>query len=88
MNHPDYVSLGSTILVSGADGERESYTVVPPNDADPRAGRVPSHSPIGRALLGRRVGESVVVPAPGGSFTLQIESVEAGGIQAVDREQA
>lgn len=87
MNHPDYVSLGSTILVRGADGEQERYTVVPPSDADPRAGRVSSHSPIGRALLGRRVGESVVIAAPGGSFTVKIESVDRDTAATAERDQ-
>jgi len=76
--HPETVRLNATILVRGVDGEQETYVVVPPSEADPRAGRVSSHSPVGRALLGRRVGESVVIPAPGGSFMLEIESVEIG----------
>jgi len=74
--YSDTVSLGTAVLVRRADGEEDSYVVVAPNDADPRAGKVSSHSPIGRALLGRRVGESVVILAPGGSFTVRIERVD------------
>jgi transcription elongation factor GreA len=73
--HPETVRLGATIVVRDSDGESDTYVVVSPNEADPRAGRVSSHSPVGRALLGRRVGDSVVILAPGGSFTVRIESV-------------
>jgi len=76
--YPDPVRLGAKILVRAPDGEEETYVVVAPNEADPRAGKVSSQSPIGRALLGRRVGESVVILAPGGSFTVKIERVDLG----------
>jgi len=85
--HPDYVQLGSTILVRDSDGQPDTYVVVSPREADPRAGRVSSESPLGRALLGRRIGESVVIPAPGGSFTVKIEGVEIAAPDASGREQ-
>lgn len=86
--HPDYVHLGSTILVRDGDGQADTYVVVSPREADPRAGRVSSESPLGRALLGRRVGESVVILAPGGSFTVRIETVEAAPREVPGREHA
>lgn len=86
--HPDYVRLGSKIVVQDSDGDRETYVVVRPREADPRAGRVSSESPIGRALLGRRVGESVVIRAPGGSFDVTIEAVELAAPEPSSREQA
>ena len=76
--YPDTVRLGARILVRGPDDEEDTYVVVAPNEADPRSGKVSSQSPIGRALLGRRVGESVVILAPGGSFTVKIERVDLG----------
>ena len=75
-DHPETVRLGASIRVRSSDGESETYVVVSPADADPRTGKVSSHSPVGRALLGRRVGEAVVIPAPGGSFTVRIEAVQ------------
>jgi transcription elongation factor GreA len=84
--HPDYVQLGSTAVVLTDDGERETYVVVAPREADPRAGLVSSESPLGRALLGRRIGESVVIRAPGGSFSVQIERVEMPVSQPSSRE--
>jgi transcription elongation factor GreA len=75
--HRDYVQVGSTAVVRGDDGDAQTYVIVSPAEASPRAGRISSESPIGRALLGRRIGESVVIPAPGGSFTVVIESVDS-----------
>ena len=75
--HADHIQIGTTVVVRGADGERDTYVIVAAKDADPRNGRVSSASPIGRALLGRRVGERVVIPAPGGSFTVTVESIDA-----------
>ncbi|MEA2642801.1 MAG: transcription elongation factor GreA [Chloroflexota bacterium] len=74
--HPDYVRIGSLVIVRTANGDEERYVIVAARDANPREGRVSSESPIGRALLGRRIGERVVIPAPGGSFNVTIERVE------------
>ena len=73
--HPDYVQVGSSAVVRFEDGTVETYTVVPAAEANPRAGLVSAESPIGRALLGCRLGEAVVIPVPGRSFTVTIESV-------------
>jgi transcription elongation factor GreA len=75
--HPDYIQIGSCVVVESASGEADTYFVVNPREADPRAGRVSSESPIGRALLGRRVGERVVIVAPGGSFAVTIQQVSS-----------
>jgi transcription elongation factor GreA len=68
----DYVRMGSHIKVSDADGEEETYYLVGSHEADPRRGLVSNESPIGRALIGKRVGDEVTVVAPAGSFTLKI----------------
>jgi transcription elongation GreA/GreB family factor len=52
------VRMGSRVRVRDADGEAE-FAVVPPEDADAVAERVSASSPLGRALLGRRLGEEV-----------------------------
>lgn len=77
-DHPaaDYVRLGSRVTVMDQDGVQESFTIVGSAEADPRNGMISNESPVGRALLGKRVGEEVVVIAPGGSFTLTIKSLE------------
>jgi transcription elongation factor GreA len=73
--HHDVVQVGSVVVAIDDAGPRETYTIVPPAEAEPRSGKVSSTSPIGRVLLGRRAGESVLIPAPGRSFTLVIESI-------------
>jgi transcription elongation factor GreA len=69
-----HVSLGTTVTVTDADGE-ETYTIVGSHEASPAEGRISSSSPIGRALMGGRAGDSVVVTAPRGTFGLRIVSL-------------
>ncbi len=71
----DYVRLGSHVTVADSDGVEEVYGIVGSAEADPRQGRISNESPIGRALLGHRVGETVSILAPGGSFDLVIKAV-------------
>jgi transcription elongation factor GreA len=75
--HPstDFVRLGSHVTVVGADDEREDYTIVGSAEADPKHGFVSNESPVGRALMGRKVGEDVTIVAPGGSFTVRIDAI-------------
>ena len=75
MTYPDTVQVGSVVTIHEREGDVEQYLIVAPKDADPRAGRIASDSPLGRALLGRRVAESVVIVAPQGSYTVTIESI-------------
>ncbi len=71
------VSLGRTVVVreSGTDYE-EAYTIVGPPEADPANGRISNESPMGKALLGKRVGSAAVVVSPGGEITFEIVSVK------------
>jgi transcription elongation factor GreA len=68
----DYVRLGTHIKVVDPEGEEETYYLVGSHEADPRRGLISNESPIGRALLGKRVGEEVTVVAPAGAFNLKI----------------
>ena len=68
----DYVRMGSHVKVKDVDGEEETYYLVGSHEADPRRGLVSNESPIGRALIGKRVGDEVTVVAPAGAFTLKI----------------
>src|SRR5512142_2257928 len=63
----DKVGLGSTVVVldSGKD-EEISYQLVTTEEADARNGKISTSSPIGRALLGKVVGDVVKVQIPGG----------------------
>ena len=69
----DVVGMGSKITVKDvATGEEESYQVVGSQEADPMNGRISEESPFGKALLGRKAGEDVVVEAPEGSIHYKI----------------
>ena len=68
----DYVRLGAHIKVVDAEGEEETYYLVGSSEADPRKRLISNESPIGRALIGRRVGDEVTVVAPAGAFELKI----------------
>ena len=69
----DTVRIGSTITVLDKEfGEKETYQVVGSQEADPMNGRISEESPFGKALLGKAVGEDVVVDAPAGTIHYQI----------------
>ena len=68
----DYVRMGAHIKVVDSDGDEETYYLVGSHEAEPRKGLISNESPIGRALIGKRVGEEVTVVAPAGAFNLKI----------------
>jgi len=71
------VNMGSTVrfVEDGADDE-ESYRIVGPAEADPKAGRVSFESAVGKALLGPRPGEHVEIKTPHGAYTVRITAVD------------
>jgi transcription elongation factor GreA len=67
------VGLGSTVVVLDTKREEElTYNLVTSEEADAANGKISTTSPIGRALLGREVGDSVRVQSPGGVKELEI----------------
>lgn len=76
-DHPKgRVAIGSTVKVRTADGKTETYTIVGSTEADPLHGRISNESPVGRALLGKRVGDQVTVTAPGGPTKIKLVEVK------------
>jgi len=76
-NHPSgVIGVGSRVTVQerGAD-EPEEYHVVGSAEADPAHGRISNESPLGKALLGKRVGDKAVVQAPDGDIVFDILTV-------------
>jgi transcription elongation factor GreA len=72
----DRVGLGSRVEVQDADTEeRETYELVIPDAMDMDAGHISVASPLGRALLDRKAGESVAVRLPAGTRKLKILKV-------------
>jgi len=73
----DRVGMGSRVTVIGEGmGEEEVFHIVGPAEADPARGKVSNESPVGRALLGRTVGETVSVQAPGGNISFRIIAIQ------------
>jgi transcription elongation factor GreA len=70
----DVVHLGSTVDVE-TDGESATYVIVGSTEANPAAGRLSNASPVGRALVGAKPGDDVVVELPSGSVRYRIVAV-------------
>ena len=66
------ISLGSVVQVHTADAREYQYTLVGAYEANPSAGLISHESPVGKALLGRRIGDVVIVSTPGGVKTYTI----------------
>jgi transcription elongation factor GreA len=69
-----HVQIGSTVVLESADG-REKYTIVGSAEAAPEDGKISNESPVGRALLGRKKGDTVSVSVPAGDQTYKIVSI-------------
>jgi transcription elongation factor GreA len=73
------IKFGATVkLVDEDTDEQRVYQIVGDQEADPKAGRISISSPIARALIGKEVGDSIEVNAPGGSKGYEILSVNWG----------
>ena len=72
----DTIQVGSRVTVQENDDPAEIYFLVGAKEADPRNGKISNESPIGGALLGRRVGDVVTARTPGGEIKLKILKIE------------
>jgi len=71
------VQLGNTVRFREEDGPEETYRIVGPAEADPGAGRVSNESAVGKALLGRKVGELANVETESGdNYQLKIVAID------------
>lgn len=70
------IGIGDTITVQEDEFPPESYFIVGTKEADPINGKISHESPIGKALIGRKVGEEVLADTPGGSIRLKILKIE------------
>ncbi len=68
----DVVDLGSTVIVLEDGGEPETFQLVGAKEADPRNGKISHESPIGRALMGKRVDEEALATTPAGGIRFKI----------------
>ncbi len=72
----DQVNIGNMVTIQEGADPVETYYLVGPQEADPANGRISHESPIGQALLGRRIGEKVTAKTPAGGITFTIVKIE------------
>ena len=72
----DVVDIGAHVTIQEADYEPETYYLVGSNEANPREGRISHESPIGQALMGKKVNDEVVAKVPNGTIKLKILKIE------------
>ena len=72
----DVVSLGSIVHLRTSDDREYTYTIVGAFEAKPSVGLISNESPVGKALLGHKVGDLVIVSTPGGVKEYTIYYIE------------
>ena len=72
---PGVVELGNKVLIQNQDGKIDQFTIVGSAEANPVEGKISNESPVGQALLDRKVGDEVEVPTPAGLLKLTIIEV-------------
>lgn len=60
---PSFVDLGATVFVE-VEGDKDEFTIVGTLEANPAIGKISNESPVGRALMGHKVGDEVIVSSP------------------------
>lgn len=72
----DTVEIGSTVVIKEGNRKPETYRIVGAAEANPKEGLISNESPLGQALLGKRVGDSVEVEAPDGAIKFKVVKVK------------
>jgi transcription elongation factor GreA len=72
----DLVDVGSKVTIQEDQDSPETYLIVGPQEADPAKGRISYNSPIGQAIIGHRVGDTVIAATPVGELKLKITKIE------------
>lgn len=75
-SHSGVVELGSKVVVLNQEGEKENYTIVGSAEASPKDGKISNESPVGKALLGKKVGAVVKAEVPAGTLKLKLIAVK------------
>ncbi|MBP9699657.1 transcription elongation factor GreA [Candidatus Woesebacteria bacterium] len=70
----DKVRVGNVVTISQA-GVTVDYRIVSAYEADPRKGKISQESPIGQALLGKKVGDTITIMLPAGEKTYSVEKI-------------
>lgn len=69
------VQLGSKVALAGKDGKTKEFQVVGTVEADPLEGKISDESPIGQALIGKKVGDEVEIKTPAETTTFKITEI-------------
>jgi transcription elongation factor GreA len=69
------VEVGDKVLIQNQDGKIEQFTIVGSAEASPVEGKISNESPVGKALLGKKIGDEVEVATPAGTIRLLIMDV-------------
>ena len=72
----DSVDVGAKVTVRNPQGKPATYTITGSAESDPAQGKISNVSPIGKSLLGKKVGEVAEVSAPSGKIQLEIIAIE------------
>jgi transcription elongation factor GreA len=74
--HSNKVKLGSHVIIENQDGGKEEYAIVGSAEASPKDGKISNESPIGKALMGKKVGHVAQVKAPAGTIKLTLKQIK------------
>jgi transcription elongation factor GreA len=72
---PGVVEVGDKILIQNQDGKIEQFAIVGSAEANPVEGKISNESPVGKALLGKKIGDEIEVATPAGIIRLLIMDV-------------
>jgi len=72
----DKIVFGATVTLLDDDEKPVKYQIVGETEADAKEGRISYNSPLGRALIGRKVGEDIEVTVPSGDRYYQVSKIE------------
>jgi transcription elongation factor GreA len=70
------VAVGVTVVLKSDKGKTVSYAIVGSVEADPLEGKISDESPIGQALLNKKVGDTATIKTPGGEVTYTVEEIK------------
>jgi len=70
------IVFGATVKITDANGKEITYQIVGEDEAMTDASKISYSSPLGKALIGRESGDEVVVKAPKGDVTYEVQAVE------------
>ena len=72
----EIVSVGSKVILRDVEFDEEvEYQIVGSTEADPASGKISDESPVGKGLIGHKIGETVVIEAPVGDIKYEILSI-------------